>query len=221
MKEDHFDDPRFQKLKTKDVCYDDLVTEIVSKARGMLAWVFLVVRSLKRELTSEDIIVELQGRLRGLLTDLEESFQRMLDSVEGIHHKQAARIYLMRLDAPGFFSTTTVSYFDEDNPDFGLEAPMAPYRLEVMKERSTITRIWVMARCTDLLEVSRGLSDDGKVARSRGNFLQQTIHDFVQTSKIHVLLTERAGKTFDTKLFVLQCLAVSDEICEALLPAPW
>ena len=201
VKEALFDDSRFQELKAKDVRYDELVTEIANKARGVFLWVFLVVRSLRRGLTNEDTILELQERLRILPTDLEEYFRRMLDSVEGLYHKQAARLYLMRLDDPGILSTLTVSYFDEDNPSFALEAPMTPWSIDEIRERCTRTRIRVMARCTDLLELST-VSGDGELADSRVDFLHRTVHDFLQTRNIHSLLTERAGKTFDTNLYL-------------------
>lgn len=47
VKEALFDDSRFQELKAKDIRYDELVTEIANKARGVFLWVFLVVRSLR------------------------------------------------------------------------------------------------------------------------------------------------------------------------------
>ena len=201
VKEELFDDPRFQELKARDARYDDLVKEIAYKACGVFLWVFLVVRSLRRGLTNEDTILELQERLRVLPTDLEEYFRRMLDSVEGLYHRQAARLYLMRFDHPGILSTMTVSYFDEEDPGFALRAPMAPWSLDEIRERCTRTRVRVMARCTDLLEVSP-ISKDGELADSRVDFLHRTVHDFLQTRNIHCLLTERAGATFNTHLFM-------------------
>lgn len=58
----------------------------------------------------------------------------MLDSVEGLYHRQAARLYLMRFDHPGILSTMTVSYFDEEDPGFALRAPMAPWSLNEIRE---------------------------------------------------------------------------------------
>ena len=201
VKEKLYDDPRFQELKARDSRYDDLVKEIACKACGVFLWVFLVVRSLRRGLTNEDTIVELQERLRALPTDLEEFFRRMLDSIEGLYHKQAARLYLMRFSHPGILSIMTVSYFDEDDPFFALGAPIALWSLEEIRERCTRTRVRVMARCTDLLEVSP-VSKDGELADSRVDFLHRTVHDFVQTQNIHNLLTQRAGATFNTNLFL-------------------
>lgn len=201
VKEKLFDDSRFQELKARDIRYNDLVTEIANKARGVFLWVFLVVRSLRRGLTNEDTISELQERLRILPTDLEEYFRRMLDSVEGLYHRQAARLYLMRLDHSGILSTMTVSYFDEDNSNFALEAPMTPWNMDEIRERCIRTRIRVMARCTDLLELST-VSWDGELADSRVDFLHRTVHDFLQTRNIHDLLTDRAGTKFDTNLYL-------------------
>ena len=201
VKEELFDDPRFQELKARDARYDDLVKEIAYKACGVFLWVFLVVRSLRRGLTNEDTISELHERLRVLPTDLEEYFRRMLDSVEGLYHRQAARLYLMRFDHPGILSTMTVSYFNEEDPGFALRAPRAPWSFDEIRERCIRTRVRVMARCTDLLEVSP-ISEDGELADSGVDFLHRTVHDFFQTRNIHSLLTERAGATFNTHLFM-------------------
>ena len=201
VKEELFDDSTFQILKARDTRYDDLIKEIASKARGVFLWVFLVVRSLKRGLTNEDTILELQERLRILPEDLEEYFLRMLDSIEGLYHKQAARLFLMRLNDPGTLSTMTVSYFDEDDPNFGLEAPMVPWSFQEIRERCVRTRVRVMARCTDLLELPP-VSADGELADSRVDFLHRTVHDFLQTRNIHNLLTAQAGINYDTNLYL-------------------
>lgn len=97
-------------MKARDARYDDLVKEIAYKACGVFLCVFLVVRYLRRGLTNEDTILELEQRLRVLPTNLEDCFRRMLDSVESLYHRQAARLYLMRFDHPGILSTMTFSY---------------------------------------------------------------------------------------------------------------
>ena len=92
-------------------------------------------------------------------------------------------------------------YFDEEDPGSALRAPMAPWSLNEIRERCTRTRVRVMAHCTDLLEVSP-ISMDGELAASRVDFLHRTVHEFLQTRNIHSLLTERAGATFNTHLFM-------------------
>ena len=99
------EEPQFRSLKAEDNSYGDLVNEIVERAHGVFLWVFLVVLSLRCGLTNSDTISELQTRLQILPTELEEYFQHMLDSVEKVYHKQAARIYLMRLSSPGELRT--------------------------------------------------------------------------------------------------------------------
>ena len=85
-----------------------------------------MVLSLRRGLTNSDTISELQTRLRILPTELEEYFQHMLDSVEKLYHKQAARIYLMRLSSPGELRIIIASYFDEEDPYLALKARIKP-----------------------------------------------------------------------------------------------
>lgn len=177
----------FRELRASDNRCEDLVTEIVDRADGVFPWVFLVVHSLRRGLTNADTVPELQDRLRILPTDLEEYFQHMLDSVEKVYHRQSARLFLMRLAAPATLTMMTVSYFDKEDPDFGLAPEVeAPSPTEVKdKQRRTLRR--VKARCTDLLEISK----DYNV-----HFLHRTVHDFLEIPRIQKLLIERAGPNF-------------------------
>ena len=198
VREKLWSDPRFREMKSRDTRYDDLVMGIATKAQGVFLWVFLVVRSLGRGLTNEDTILELQERVRFLPNDLEGYIQRMLDSVEDVYHKQAARLYLIRLNTPGILRTMTVSYFDSNNLMFALDSPMEPWSSIEIRERCNRTRFRVMARCTDLLELSPLMNLDSDLPDSRVDFLHRTVHDFLETSNMHHLLTERAGRIFDT-----------------------
>lgn len=88
------EDRNFRELKATDLRYDELVTKITDRPQGVFLWVFLVVRSLRRGLTNEDTIAELQKRLRISPTNLRQYFRRILDSAEDVYHEQAARLYL-------------------------------------------------------------------------------------------------------------------------------
>ena len=67
---------------------EDLVNEIVCKARGVLLGVFLVIRSLMKGLTNADRIVDLQRRLRQLPSDLETNFKHILTNINNIYKDQ-------------------------------------------------------------------------------------------------------------------------------------
>lgn len=181
------EDERFRELRASDKKYDNLVVEIVDRADGVFLWVFLVVRSLRRGLTNSDTIPELLERLRILPTELEVYFRHMLDSVEKVYHKQAARIFLMCLAHPRILEVEGVSYFDETDPNFALAAEIRPLTFAEAERKRKRTSTRVNARCTDLLEVYEG----------QFFFLHRTVHDFLETPDIQNLLAEQAGVDFN------------------------
>lgn len=105
-----------------------------------------------------------------LPTELKDYFKFMLDSVEKIYHKQAARIYLMCCETSGSMTTMTASYFDEREQDFALTAKVEHRDPERVAVIGKTTQRRVMARCTDLLQVSPG---------SKVELLHRTVYDFL------------------------------------------
>ena len=198
-KERHFRD-----LKASDNRYDRLVNEIVERASGVFLWVFLVVQSLRRGLCNSDTISELQDRLRILPTELELFFQHILDSVEKVYHRQAARIYLIRLSAQGSLTTMTASFFDEKDSNFALTRLSSSWGKDEIKSRTRHISRRISARCTDLIEVS----EEHKV-----EFLHRTVRDFLHLRDVHDLLVQRAGVDFDAHQYI--CNAT---LCQLLLP---
>ena len=185
-------DSRFQELQGSDHRYEVLIEQIVERAHGVFLWVFLVVRSLRRGLVNCDTIDELHARLHTIPTDLEEYFRNMLDSTEEMYHKQAARIYQMCLSASGAVPLTTLSFFDQTDSQSCLTAEMNLWTKDEIRQIREKTRTRVMARCTDLLEVSVDCIDI--------SFLHRTVHDFLTTRKVQELLEDRVGPNFDADL---------------------
>ena len=186
------EDRRFQELKGTDRRYQGLIETIVKKAHGVFLWVFLVTRSLRRGLVNCDTLKELNDRLESLPTDLEDYFQHMLDSTEKTYQKQAARIYQMCLSALGSISLTTLSFFDRTELQFCLNEEMLVWTTDDIQQIRKNTKTRVMARCTDLLEVSQDRTDM--------DFLHRTVHDFLITRQVRELLEDRAGADFDADL---------------------
>ena len=84
---------RFRALKARDSRSQDLVQEIVEKARGVFLWVVLVVRSLLTGLTNADKISRLQARLHNFPETLEKFFGHMLRAVEMCYREETALIF--------------------------------------------------------------------------------------------------------------------------------
>ncbi len=81
---------RFRALRARDDRSQDLVHEIVDKARGVFLWVTLVVRSLLKGLRNADRISDLQRRLQEFPETLEKYFSHMIASIEPVYREQTA-----------------------------------------------------------------------------------------------------------------------------------
>ena len=185
---------QFSSYKKNTSAYKDLVREIASKADGVFLWVFLVVRSLRRGMTNRDTPKELQARLQELPPDLEKFFKYILDSSEPIYRRQAARLYLIQSSTTESALTTyDLSFFAEDEPDFGLCDESVREYLANIDTVSEQTRIRVHARCQDLLEF------DGT---GHLRFLHRTVKDFLEIRDIKAHLQSLASPEFNAHRFV-------------------
>lgn len=191
--------PSFQRLMHKSGQHQELIDEIVIRANGVFLWVFLVVQSLRRGMTNRDTIPELLERIRTLPVELEEFFHLILNSAERVYHKQAARLYQLRVCAPATLTVMDVSYFAEEDPTFALRFPVPSWKELDVHGRCLETRIRVAARCTDLLE----FTDDDKV-----QFLHRTVKDFLETKDMQRVLNERAGEDFNAHVYLCSSAVV-------------
>ncbi|TKW55198.1 hypothetical protein CTA1_1237 [Colletotrichum tanaceti] len=76
-----------------------LVKDIADKSEGVFFWVYLVVRSLLRGLDNSDDLGTLQRRLSESPSDLDEYFQRMLDTIENVYKENVSLVFAMLLRA--------------------------------------------------------------------------------------------------------------------------
>lgn len=77
---------RFQKLQLSQEAHEEpLIDCICMKAEGVFFWVSLVVKSLVRGLNNNDGLETLQRRVSEFPPDLDQFFQRMVDSIEDVY----------------------------------------------------------------------------------------------------------------------------------------
>ncbi len=191
--------PSFRRLMQQSDKHRELIDEIVIRANGVFLWVFLVVQSLRRGMTNRDTIPELLHRIRTLPVELEEFFRLILNSAERVYHKQAARLYQLRVCAPAILTVMDVSYFAEEHPTFAFQFQVPSWNEIDVHGRCLETRTRVAARCIDLLK----FTDDGKV-----QFLHRTVKDFLETKDMQRLLNERAGEDFNAHVYLCNSAVV-------------
>ncbi|OHF02912.1 hypothetical protein CORC01_01670 [Colletotrichum orchidophilum] len=86
-------------LETDEAEAIKLIESISQKSEGVFFWVALVVKSLARGLDNWDDIGILHERVSEFPSDLDEFFQRMLDSIEDVYTETASRTFSMLLMA--------------------------------------------------------------------------------------------------------------------------
>jgi hypothetical protein len=87
-------------------------TKLVEKAQGVFLWVFLVIRSLLRGLSSADDQRELQQRIDELPPDLEAFFRHILSKADKVYQQQTAQIFEVVTQAGLPLPLVAYSYLD-------------------------------------------------------------------------------------------------------------
>jgi hypothetical protein len=158
----------FLELKRHDESFaQQLVQYITKKSSGVFLWVNLVVKSLLMGISSGDRLSDLQRRLDLLPPDLEDLFQKILDSLDPFYIEHASQLFQLVRASLVPPSLLGLSFADEEDPNFVLKAKSIPlskaealFRAETMKRR-------LNSRCKGLLEVasSRPSSIENLIAR--------------------------------------------------------
>lgn len=198
--------PRYQRLRALQPGQlipkqkEALVEEIIDRAEGVFLWVSLVCDELLRGFTNLDSIDTLQLRLRGLPTDLEQFFLRMIERVEPVYHAQCAQILQLLFAARRPIPTRLLDFID-DEPLFGTrdEPTLLPCNNE--------TRIvQLKARCADLVEFVDRQEQTWKFGPDV-TFMHRTVRDFLITPPIQSFLIAKLPTGFRVDWYMFQVLA--------------
>lgn len=201
---------RFRTLTSRDSRSQDLVQEIVEKARGVFLWVVLVVKSLLTGLRNADRIFDLQKRLRDFPETLETYFGHILNSVEATYREETARVFKYALEAEEPLSLLTYSFLDEENLDDVLASTASVISTKDILSRQEDMQRRLNARCKGLLEVV-GERDLGRAPREiiyalKVDFLHRTAYDFLLTKDMQNMLAEELKADFEPKTLFCKAL---------------
>lgn len=111
------EDPIFRDLEANDPRYQEVVTELVQKAKGVCLRVFLVVRDLSNSLPNADTVAEFSRRVKEFPPDLEPYFQRVLESIPAFYQTQCSQILLIALAAEEPLHVTALYHLLEGHSD--------------------------------------------------------------------------------------------------------
>ena len=200
-------DPRFALLQERESEYaQDLVENIVSKASGVFLWVRLVVSSLLAGIGYGDRIVDLQKRLDLLPPELEQLYDKMLDSVDEFYLEHSAQLLKLVEECLEPPSILLMSFTDEEGLEPSLKRPIAP-----MLQKEGALRVDTMLRrlnaCTKgLLEVPRAtfyLQQEFDFIRAYGwkvHDLHRTVKDYLKSQQVRNRLVSLMKTPFDCHL---------------------
>lgn len=89
----------FKQLCEREPHCTNLIPEISKRAQGVWLWVFLVVRDLIRDIKVRESYTSLMRRVQQFPQELEAYFADILSNIGTLHIAEAAKIFLVMLDA--------------------------------------------------------------------------------------------------------------------------
>jgi hypothetical protein len=206
--EDEFEqDAHYQYFRRTDPqSCSQLQLELVKKSQGVFLWVYLVVLSLLRGFRNRDHVRMLRDRLEQMPSDLDAFFKQMLMQIEPEYRPQSAAIFQVAMDVPDKLSLMTLSFLDEDNVNFGIDAPIKIASPSEITADLETTAIRLKARCKDFLEVYK--TNDGELFTTHYiDFLHRTVRDFLHTNDVQQILHSYSHrKEIDSKAYQANAL---------------
>ena len=205
--------PRFVIMKQNDTRSQDLVQEIVDKARGVFLWVVLVTRSLLNGVRNGDRISDLQRRLREFPETLENYFSQMYFSIEETYREQTAQTFKFVLAAAGGqvsqLSLILFSFLDEEDLDAAVVDPCSdPLTESEISSRQDVMRRRLIGRCkglVEVIEIEDNFSHDGYVQKLLNpvvDLIHRTAHDFLATRDMQIQLSENLKPDFEADTLI-------------------
>lgn len=200
-------DPRFALLQERESEYaQDLVENIVSKASGVFLWVRLVLSSLLAGIEHGDRITDLQKRLDLLPPELEQLYDKMLDSVDAFYLEHSAQLLNMIEESVEPPSVLLMSFADEESFELSLKRPIAP-----MLQKEAALRVDTMRRrlnaCTKgLLEIPGAtvyLEEELDINQTNDwtvHYLHRTVKDYLKSQEVRNRLVSLMKTPFDCHL---------------------
>ncbi|OBT75676.1 hypothetical protein VF21_05181 [Pseudogymnoascus sp. 05NY08] len=185
---------RYVQLRSRESTYAaDLVESVVEKASGVFLWVYLVVDSLLQGLDNADRVSDLQRRLELIPSDLEELFDKMLNSLEPFYFSHACQLIQIVRASQEPLTLLALSFADEDGPLSAIQAKIKPFSEEQKLERVEMIRRRLKSRCKGLIEAPVRQSG----ADSYVQYIHRTAKDFLETPDIWAKILRVTDNSFD------------------------
>ncbi|KAF9639552.1 hypothetical protein BFW01_g11358 [Lasiodiplodia theobromae] len=175
-----------------------LVEATAEKASGGFVWVELMLRLLLQGLQDGERLSDLRRRLDNAPSDLEQMFQKMLDSIEPQRAEHASQIFQMVRAARAPISLLCLSFAGEDDPHLPYEHPVEPLTEEQEEARADQMRRRLNSHCKGLLVATPRNSDP----QATVDYLHRTVRDYLHRGSVWHHLTSHSSPSspFDPHL---------------------
>lgn len=185
--------PAFQELKMNHPeRSQNLVSEIVTRAKGVWLWVYLVVRDLSRDVTNQEDFDFLEKRLDAIPDQLEKYFAEIMGRIEMIYKPEMAEIFLTAVASVRPLPLYAFSFLSGvERKDLGSVTDSE------LRLKSDALRIKVKTRCRDLLTIQFE-PDEKFFFRLSVDFLHRTVRDFLRKN-YQITLHQEAPPGFDER----------------------
>jgi hypothetical protein len=179
--------PEFNRIMVKDARLQILITEIVSRAKGVWLWVYLVVRDLTRDIDNQEKFAFIQKRLDAIPDKLEAYFEEIMGRIETIYKPEMAQIFLttaasvrpLPLYALSLLNANEPVGMENMTPESDAHRSVGPVDQKVLAATCETLRIKVKTRCRDLITVQYDGAEQSFL-RWSVDFLHRTVRDFLR-----------------------------------------
>ena len=189
--------PRWQAVASRPGQGVELVQEIVDKACGVFLWVYLVTELLRKGLTNRDSFSDMRRRLESFPPELEDFFQRILESVEAFYHSKMSTALQLAAAADEPLHWTFYAFHEQeyDDADYVFRVPNEAFSREELRELRLDTATQLNSRTQGLLEIT----GTGLVT-----FLHRTVKDYLDTTQMSDFLAAKAAPWFSANLTLIR-----------------
>lgn len=189
---------------------EQLIENIVVKASGVFLWVDLVVTSLLAGMQKGDRIQDLQRRLDDLPSDLENLYEKILQSLDEFYLEHAAQYFILMELAENPLTILQFSFADEETPESAMRMYLGSLTPDEVSLRVTDMNRRLNSRCKGFLETDRGFENRrtngiGSCALVNVQYLHRTVKDFIKSPKTQAFVQSVIKTEFDPSLQL--CLA--------------
>ncbi|KAI1572486.1 hypothetical protein PtrEW13061_011274 [Pyrenophora tritici-repentis] len=208
-----YEDENFRRLESIESRCEDIKKMIAELAQGVWLWVFLVTRDLKIAVNRDEGVDTLRKIILQFPTDLEEYFERIINSIRPQYLEEMSQIFLITVDELQPLPLYAFSLLEKErqDPDYAIKAPIKELHDRDLYTKYPAWKSHIRNRCSDLLVVDDEPVDivlHSSYLSHPVDFLHRTVRDFLQDSYYTQLRANLRSSFVSTVSLCRMCLVL-------------